>query len=465
MENIKVTIVDNTQSALKITNSDYTTIAYLIPREQLCNNINEKGLMLNSIYFLFGYHGTECKCYVGQAKKRTSGGSVLVRLREHDKSNTEEYRNIWQWALIVTNKDDLWGSDTLDALESYFIDTMPEEANLNGRKQCNAGADNNKYLDKILQIKNYLSYVNIGIYSDLNTVECSKQGELVDNTPKKKDNSVEDIRKGKSYIPEIVTPEFLVSDNINMIHEDKWNDKTVFIDIACKSGAYLKEIFNILDEKLKQSHPDDTERKIHILKYQLYAIALSKEAKERIRISLFGYDDNIILIDSYTDKMQEYKRTKNIQYLEEIEKTIQERTNIMTFDVVVGNPPYNKGLYKPFITLADRLIQNRTDDSTGIVSMITPANWCDTHDDIYDLMIKKCRKIKYFPDTYDCFDIKQFGGISVFMFTNNNNEQECQIENYWTNNKSNTNNVERKLALSNNEICLLNKGASIVEKY
>lgn len=40
----------------------------------------------------------------------------------------------------------------------------------------------------------------------------------------------------------------------------------------------------------------------------------------------------------------------------------------MTFDVVIGNPPYNNDLYLDFVQLGYKL-------SSNYVCMITPAKW------------------------------------------------------------------------------------------
>ena len=52
--------------------------AFVLPRSSLGLTFADKELQYNSIYFLFGYDGPTEKVYVGQAKKRNGGGSVLL---------------------------------------------------------------------------------------------------------------------------------------------------------------------------------------------------------------------------------------------------------------------------------------------------------------------------------------------------------------------------------------------------
>lgn len=90
-------------------NIDWGTIAFFIPRASLDMKFIDPELQYNCIYFLIGNNGlTWAYTYVGQAKKRNSGGSVLLRLREHNKSTTEPYRGLWRYAIVLTNKDNTW---------------------------------------------------------------------------------------------------------------------------------------------------------------------------------------------------------------------------------------------------------------------------------------------------------------------------------------------------------------------
>ena len=98
--NIKSTPVQARIGASKYLNNDWGTIAFIIPRNQIKLKFGDIELRYNCIYFLFGFEGTKEKIYVGQAKKRNSGESVLERLREHDTNRDERYYDIWDWVVV-----------------------------------------------------------------------------------------------------------------------------------------------------------------------------------------------------------------------------------------------------------------------------------------------------------------------------------------------------------------------------
>lgn len=63
--------------ASKFYKNDWTMEAFLLPRSSLGLTFADRELQYNSIYLLVGYEGPVEKAYVGQAKKRNGGGSVL----------------------------------------------------------------------------------------------------------------------------------------------------------------------------------------------------------------------------------------------------------------------------------------------------------------------------------------------------------------------------------------------------
>ena len=123
--NIKSMPVQAHVGSSRYENDDWGTVAFIIPRQSIQMQFADKELQYNCTYFLIGYNGTQEVVYVGQAKKRNGGGSVLNRLREHDTSTTEKYRDFWQWIVVVTNKNDAWGLDELNALENAFYNEKP----------------------------------------------------------------------------------------------------------------------------------------------------------------------------------------------------------------------------------------------------------------------------------------------------------------------------------------------------
>lgn len=130
----------------------------------------------------------------------------------------------------------------------------------------------------------------------------------------------------------------------------------------------------------------------------------------------------------------------------------------MKFNVVIGNPPYNKGLYKEFIQLADDI------SKTGHC-MIVPNTWSDKKDTVLDIIAKKCTNIIYFINTNDVFNIQQFGGINIYYCSQNKLvESTCVVENRWNSNNIHNNTLNRQLLFNDSKCTLLNGAFKIVEK-
>ena len=91
----------------------------------------------------------------------------------------------------------------------------------------------------------------------------------------------------------------------------------------------------------------------------------------------------------------------------------------MKFDVVVGNPPYNKGMDLDFVNMGFELC-------TKYCVMITPAKWQTAADDqrtasktidykqFRKQLVPHMSKVVFYPDCKDLFDIYQIDGITYF---------------------------------------------------
>ena len=76
---------------------------------------------------------------------------------------------------------------------------------------------------------------------------------------------------------EVFTPPQLVNQILDLLPTDLWNDKKAkFLDPGCKSGVFLREIAKRLDKGLVKQIPDRQKRLNHILKNQLYGLAITE---------------------------------------------------------------------------------------------------------------------------------------------------------------------------------------------
>lgn len=372
--NIKSQPVQAHIGAARFANDDWGTIAFSFPRTDLSLKFIDKELRYNSIYFLFGYEDGHEVAYVGQALKRKNGESALERLREHDKSTTEPYRDKWSWVIVVTNKDDTWGATELNALESIFIQEVPEKNNLNGRGQNNGGADISLYEDKVTQIKALITAIGFKIFEDIPEKENIQVISEVNEY-----SIVEDLQNGMARIPEIVTPDKVVKAMVDMLPAEVWNSKTKFLDPACKGGEYLREIYDRLMENatMQSAFPNDIARSNHILKNQIYGIALSQVSLDRTTKKLFGEDRNIKIIPDYINKLKGINMGSRPDGKQNNIGDIlnKEFGKDMEFDVVIGNPPYQEEsggrnatpLYNRFMSMGLKL--------SDINLWITPSRW------------------------------------------------------------------------------------------
>lgn len=382
--NIKSLNVKSHIGSAKYVNDDWGTVAFVIPRNELQMRFEDIELQYNCIYFLIGFENNKEMIYVGQAKKRNNGGSVLKRLREHDDSTTEKYRDVWDWVIVVTNKNDTWGLDDLNALENAFYHEIPAEQNLNGNNPNSGGADYEVYIDKIKQIKNYITSIGFTVFADTeDTEKIQITSEVNEYT------IVEDLQNGMARIPEIITPQKVVKAMVDMLPEEVWSSHTVFLDPACKGGEYLKEIYDRLmeTESIIAEYPNQFERSNHILLNQLYGIALSQVSLERTTKKLLGCGANIRVIPDYINKLKGFSlgsRPDGSQnnILDILNKEFGEE---MKFDVVIGNPPYQdcnggggnldggKAIYQDFVNMAIKCSQR-------FICMITKNSWYRTRD-------------------------------------------------------------------------------------
>lgn len=91
----------------------------------------------------------------------------------------------------------------------------------------------------------------------------------------------------------------------------------------------------------------------------------------------------------------------------------------MTFNVVIGNPPYNDDAYLDFVTLGHKL-------SKVYSVWITPAKWQAKdgakNEDFRKNIVPYMSKIVYYPYCKDVFEIVCHGGITYFLTDKNRHE-------------------------------------------
>ena len=227
----------------------------------------------------------------------------------------------------------------------------------------------------------------------------------------------------------VFTPTNIVKDMVDLLPDSIWNPESTFIDISCKTGAFLVEIYTRLDTELSKldEYKDPVKRRSHILNNQLFGLALrNDESLFFSRRNVFGdpFSDNIDVINAGNSSYLDLVKQKQYSI---IETQLKGKFGRMKFDVVVGNPPYNNDIYLDFVTFGHRL-------SAQYTLMITPAKWQAKTDGkpvgskspdknvvFRTNIVPFMSKIVYYRDSTDIFDIKEWGGISYYLMNKVNN--------------------------------------------
>jgi site-specific DNA-methyltransferase (adenine-specific) len=268
---------------------------------------------------------------------------------------------------------------------------------------------------------------------------------------------------------EVPTPPKLANAMLDLLPDEVWtNPHYRWCDPCSKSGVFLREIAKrLLFAGLVEWEPDFEKRREHIFRNQLFGCAITEltgivsrrtvycsrhAANEYSVVRMDSDEGNIPFVPAEHDFNEDGRCTicgapedlergpdrENYAYAFIHNAYPTEEMGNMTFDVIVGNPPYQIGVDGNTRTRAiypEFVLQAMAMNPRHLV-MITPSRWFTggaNLNEMRDTLLadRRMEALVDYPKLYDCFPgVKLRGGVSYFHW-NREYDGPCAVQTMW----------------------------------
>ena len=259
----------------------------------------------------------------------------------------------------------------------------------------------------------------------LNKPSTRERNPSLINKPEKLLEYINDCLKPKNVekkeFGEVFTPMNVINEMLDQLPSHIWkNPNLTWFDPASGMGNFPIAVYLRLMEGLRDSFPHDAKRKKHILEKMLYMSELNKK--------------NAYICRQIFDIHGKYEL--NLYQGDTLKLNTVKKFGIEKFDIIMGNPPYNKGGIKSFTgkllgekneTVWPKFVKRAMEwlRPKGYLVFITPLSWLKKSHSMHDVILQKYVKwMKLWDNSKSLEVIHGEIPISLYVLQNIDNKKE-----------------------------------------